>query len=236
MGSYAIYCDESCHLEHDGHDLMTLGAVWCPVDRVPEISARLLDIKRKHSLNAQWECKWVKSSRPKIQFYLDVIDYFFDDDDLRFRGVVARGKHELDHHRFQQDHDTWYYKMFFLLLSRIVRSRDCFRVYLDLKDTHWQAKATRLRECLSNARHDFDMSYLHEIQAVRSHQVPILQIADVLTGALSYASRELSDSEAKLAIIERIRRRSGFSLTLSTMAGEQKFNIFHWNPQQAGEQ
>jgi len=28
--TYNIYCDESCHLEHDGIPTMVIGAVWCP--------------------------------------------------------------------------------------------------------------------------------------------------------------------------------------------------------------
>ena len=27
---YTVYCDETCHLEHDNIKPMALGAVWCP--------------------------------------------------------------------------------------------------------------------------------------------------------------------------------------------------------------
>ena len=27
---YNVYCDETCHLEHDGINDMVIGAVWCP--------------------------------------------------------------------------------------------------------------------------------------------------------------------------------------------------------------
>ena len=32
-----VYCDETCHLEHDGHKAMALGAIWCPKDKIKEI-------------------------------------------------------------------------------------------------------------------------------------------------------------------------------------------------------
>ena len=35
---YNVYCDESCHLEHDHQNVMALGAVWCPLDKVREIN------------------------------------------------------------------------------------------------------------------------------------------------------------------------------------------------------
>lgn len=29
---YNVYCDESCHLEHDNSSVMILGAMYCPED------------------------------------------------------------------------------------------------------------------------------------------------------------------------------------------------------------
>lgn len=33
---YNVYCDETCHLENDGINVMVLGAVWCPQSRLKE--------------------------------------------------------------------------------------------------------------------------------------------------------------------------------------------------------
>ena len=35
---YNVYCDESCHLEHDGHNQMFLSCISCPTDKVPSIN------------------------------------------------------------------------------------------------------------------------------------------------------------------------------------------------------
>ena len=48
---YCIYCDESCHLEHDDIKPMVLGGVWCPKSEKDAIFGRLRDIKIKHGLN-----------------------------------------------------------------------------------------------------------------------------------------------------------------------------------------
>ncbi len=40
-----VYCDESCHLEHDRQKAMVLGAIWCPLDKSREIAVRLREIK-----------------------------------------------------------------------------------------------------------------------------------------------------------------------------------------------
>jgi hypothetical protein len=86
--SYNIYCDESCHLEHDGQKAMVLGAVWCPVDSTREATLRLREIKAKHQVAATFEVKWTKVSPSKVSLYLDLIDYFFDNDDLHFRALI----------------------------------------------------------------------------------------------------------------------------------------------------
>jgi len=46
---YNIYCDESCHLENDHQKAMVLGAIWCPKDKVTEISKRIIEIKVRNN-------------------------------------------------------------------------------------------------------------------------------------------------------------------------------------------
>ena len=38
MKEYNVYCDESCHLENDNINVMTLGAVWGAKDGLKEIN------------------------------------------------------------------------------------------------------------------------------------------------------------------------------------------------------
>ena len=85
---YNVYCcDESCHMENDHQPVMVLGAVWCPTEKAREIAVRVREIKQEHGLNAHFEMKWTKVSPAKLAFYHQVIDYFFDDDDLHFRAL-----------------------------------------------------------------------------------------------------------------------------------------------------
>jgi hypothetical protein len=74
---YNIYCDESCHLENSNQKVMTLGAIWCPIEKVKEISVRLREIKQHHNLKPNFEVKWTKVSPAKVQFYLDSVDHKF---------------------------------------------------------------------------------------------------------------------------------------------------------------
>nr|NKB47276.1 DUF3800 domain-containing protein [Legionellales bacterium] len=135
MTTYNVYCDESCHLEHDAQKVMVLGAVWSPVNKTHDIHHDLRQLKKKHGLPVNFEIKWVKVSPAKIEFYLDVLTYFFREKCLHFRALIIPDKSSLNHSKFNHDHDTWYYKMYFDMLKVIFKPSASYRVYLDIKDT-----------------------------------------------------------------------------------------------------
>ena len=115
---YNVYCDETCHLEHDGINDMVIGAVWCPQDKLREINQRIQKIKIRNGISPSAEMKWTKISPAKVQAYKDIIDYFFDDDALHFRAIIIPEKSKLNHAVFHQTHDEWYYKMYFEMLKK----------------------------------------------------------------------------------------------------------------------
>jgi hypothetical protein len=227
---YNIYCDESCHLLHDNSNAMVLGAIWCRKEMREEVFERIREIKLKHGLKPGFEAKWNKVSIAKADFYLDLINYFFDDDDLHFRALVVPDKTALDHEAFNQDHDTFYYKMYFDLL-KVIFVPDCaYNIYIDIKDTRSQEKVLKLQEILRNSNYDFHNQIIRKVQQVHSNEVELLQITDMLIGAISYLHRGLSENKGKLKLIEKIRTRSGYSLLKSTLYREDKVNIFIWRP------
>ena len=52
---YNVYCDETCHLEHDRSNAMVLGAVWCPQSKLREINERIRQIKRRNNVSETME-------------------------------------------------------------------------------------------------------------------------------------------------------------------------------------
>jgi hypothetical protein len=228
--TFNIYCDESCHLENDRQKAMVLGAIWCPLEKTREIAVRLREIKQKHGLPPDFEVKWTKVSPAGKVFYLDLIDYFFDDDDLHFRALIVPDKALLRHDAFPgQDHDVWYYKMYFDMLKVIFQPEARYRIYLDIKDTRGGQKVEKLHRVLCNDRYDFSRQVIERVQLVRSHEIEQLQLADLLIGAVAYLNRGLQGNAGKLAIIDRMRRRSGYDLTRTTLLREEKMNIFRWH-------
>lgn len=237
-----IYCDESCHLQNDNESIMAIGAVYCPISKKEEIFERLYDLKVKHNLipkhkkndkenRAYYELKWNKVSSSKLEYYKDVINYFFDDDDLQFRILVVSDKKSIDYEKYGHTHDTFYYKMYFGMLKAILNPDFSHHIYIDIKDTRSREKVHKLEQVLRSDKYDFSKKIIKKVQQVRSHEVEILQLADLLIGAVAYVNRELTTSKAKNELVELIKKRSRYSLTKSTLLKERKFNIFIWQPQ-----
>lgn len=225
---YNVYCDESCHLQNDHQLVMVLGAIWCPLEKTREIAVRIREIKQRHGLASSFEIKWSKVSPAKQQFYMDLVDYFFDDDDLHFRSLIVPDKTKLRHEDFLQDHDTWYYKMYFDLLKVLFVPQAEYRIYLDIKDTRSSQKIEELHTVLCDNMYDFERKIIKRIQTIRSHEAEQMQLADLLIGIICYANRGLQTNEAKLELVERMRQRSNYTLTQSTLLREDKVNLFRW--------
>ena len=233
MTTYNIYCDESCHLENDGINVMVLGAVSCPQAKLKQINDQIKEIKRANGVSPKMEAKWTKASPAKVGLYLDLINYYFDDDDLHFRAIVIPDKSRLDHARFKQTHDDWYYKMYFEMLKVILTPSEQYEIYLDIKDTCSGEKVKKLQQVCKNSLYDFSGSTIKRIQSIRSEEVQIMQLVDLLIGAVGYVNRifdpEHIHSPAKQEIIQLMRNRTGYSLNRSTLYREEKCNIFVWN-------
>jgi hypothetical protein len=227
--TFNVYCDESCHLEHDRQAAMVLGALWCPRDSVRETAVRMRAIKKRHGLSSDFEAKWTKVSPGQGQFYFDLVDYFFDSEDLHFRALIVPDKSVLDHDLFGQDHDTWYYKMYFDMLKAILDPDSRYRIWLDIKDTRSVAKVRKLHDVLCSNIYDFDHRVIDSVDQARSHEVEQLQLADLLIGAVSYANRGLSGSETKTRLVRQVRARSRYALTKTTLLRERKFNLLVWS-------
>jgi hypothetical protein len=227
-----IYCDESCHLENDEHKVMVLGALWHEVGYTRRVAEEIRRLKREHGLPERFEVKWTKVSNGKLEFYRSLMDFFFDDPALHFRALIVPDKTRLRHAAFGQDHDTWYYKMYFDMLKVLLDPNGRYFIYIDIKDTRSGEKLTKLHEVLCNDKYDFRQDILRRVQAVPSNEVEQIQLADMLIGAVSYANRGVQTSAAKLALVEHMRQQSRYCLTKTTLLLEDKVNLFRWRAQE----
>jgi hypothetical protein len=215
--TFNFYCDESTHIERDGQPFMILAYVSTAYNQLSEHNKAIRELKIKHFYRG--EMKWSKVSKGQYPFYTDVIDYFFRTD-LQFRAVII-DKSKLKHEDFGQSHDDFYNKMYFQLLHKKIYSDANYNIYLDIKDTHSYKKARHLKTYLER-----DYQNVGNLQVIQSYESELLQIADVLMGAINYKLRGLNQVTAKNNLIERIERLCGKSITHPSNLGESKFNKF----------
>jgi len=228
---YNVYCDESCHLEKDREPIMAFGAIWCPREKTKDIASDIKALKEKH--NARGELKWNKVSHSRMAFYTDILGLFFREKDLHFRALVVTNKERLNHEAFNQgSHDTFYYKMYFSLLSKLLDPDSRYNIFLDEKDTRSRLRVARLKEVLCNNVYDFTGEMIHHIQTIPSRKYELIQLADFLLGAVAYSNRGLSSSESKASIVQMIETNQKRSLTISTPLSQTKINIFIFSPRE----
>ena len=231
-----VFCDESCHLENDGFDILVMGAISLPSDAKNTVVQDIRRIKNKHNISSWFEIKWTKISPAKIDFYKELIKYYFNNPSINFRGLVAKNKLSLDHTKFNNvDYDLWYYKMYFLTLNNIITPINNYRIFIDIKDTKGGPRIRKLRDVLCNNIYDFKNEIIKDIQQIRSHESEIMELTDLIIGALSYTHRfnnEFSKtSPAKQEIVTLIKELSGSNLLCSTAKSSEKFNLFIWEAQ-----
>ncbi|KAF2784005.1 hypothetical protein SV13_07315 [Clostridium perfringens] len=233
-----IYCDESCHLEvtelnKNNQKSMALGGIICNENAKRDILEDIRRIKVKHGLSRHGEFKWTKVSDNKLEFYKEIIRYFFNNNKLMFRVLVFKRKTEFYYDYY--DHDDLYYMAYYLLLKNLINPSDNNSIYIDKKDTRGGRKVAWLKNKLAtDSNTEFRLNIIEKIQIIDSRDSELMQLADLLTGAVAYINRiEVGEnlvSRSKLEIIELIKELSGYSLTKTTLISERKFNIFIWTP------
>lgn len=218
--TFNIYCDESCHIEHDHKDYMFLGSISCAYPQIRRHTKRINELKRSHNFYA--EIKWSNVSKSKLNFYLELIDYFFDTD-LRFRAIGIK-KASIDPGSHGFSYDDFYYRMYYQLLNYKIDTLDHYNVYIDIKDSLSAQKVKKLKEIL-NVRY----GVFRNVQNVCSHESVLMQLADFIMGAISYNVNDKDHkNSAKVAILERIKRHLNTDL-LDVTNYSAKLNLFFIN-------
>lgn len=216
--TFNIYCDESCHLENDHKEFMVLGSISSAYNQIERHTNRIKDIKRKH--NFFGEIKWSNVSSSQYAFYKDLVDYFFDTD-LMYRAVVVN-KTKINNGAFCQDYDTFYYKMYYQLLNHNKNSAYTYNVYIDIKDSLSAIKVKKLQDILN-----IKFGVFRNVQNIRSHESLLMQLADLITGAITYLLNDKNQKvTAKKQIIDKIKQHSGQNLIDSSSYQDTKLNLF----------
>ena len=227
---FRIYADESSHLGES--PFMVIGAVWCNKNEVRNFTDKVKMVKAKYGIPEKVEIKWAKISGSKEVFYIELIKTFFGEEGVNFRAIVIPTE-GLNHELYNQTEDEFYYKAQYMMLKNVVsklsaNGKKTFRIFLDYKDSWSDTRSKRLADYLQNTRTLSDNTF--SCQPVRSEQSVLIQMADLLTGAVASANNSPNKRVlAKQNVIEAIEKKAGQKLTDKTPYGVDKFNIFRWH-------
>jgi len=229
MSNYDVFCDESRYLEHDRYQYMLIGGVWCEQESRHKINSEIEDIKRNSHFAG--ELKWTKVSLKKMEFFKKIIRLFFNNRSLSFRCIVI-DKRKLKHDFFNPagGHDEFYYKMYYYMLNKKICPLNTYRIFLDYKGKNNSKKINNLQDIIGHTYYDFSDEIVSLMQSVHSIQHPILQLTDLLIGAIGYEWNDLDTSIAKLEICKYLKEKAYLpSLKLTTSYKENKFEVFKIN-------
>lgn len=224
---YNIYCDESCHLKSNNSNFMLIGAVYCPKYKVRKVNEYIEHLKENYNLSNKIELKWNKIDKKTEKLYLDIINYFFNNDDLKFR-VIVIDKTTLNHKKYNQTENDFYHKVYYDMLKYIITPGNSYNIYPDIKDTNSYYYLQIMLEYLRYKMSDTNKKTIKKVQPIRSYESPILQMNDILIGALSYYYRRLDSNSVKLNVINEIQKLYQNSFDVSSYYNNTKFNIFMW--------
>ena len=214
--TFNLYCDESTHLENDHMPYMIIGYIKCPYPQIKLLKQKIKELKVRYKYKGEF--KWSKISTKMEPFYVDLVDLFFNSD-LEFRAVIVN-KAQINPELAEFTHDDFYFKMYYQLLHNKMDLSDTYNVYLDIKDTCSFHKLHKLKKILKYN------SSIRNCQFIRSHESYLMQLADVLIGAINYKLRVHDRVLSKNNIINKIEDLSPYKINSTTPKNSNKINLF----------
>ena len=135
--------------------------------------------------------------------------------------------------RYLKQVETIVYRLYYQFLRSAIEPENRYRIYLDLKDTRGHEKIAELRKLLSTDADD--ARAVETLQHIRSHEVKLAQITDLLLGAVGFARRERQEHEnsAKRALSSSLENSIGHSLRADTPPGATKVVLATWHDEDA---
>ena len=129
-------------------------------------------------------------------------------------------KQQIDENRPGFKYSDFYFQMYYQLLYHKIDPEYTHNIYLDIKDSCSQDKLKKLGEIL-NLKNS-----IRNIQFIRSHESYLMQLTDLIMGAINYHLRGLSNVTAKCNLIKKIESHTKIELSKSTPKSADKFNLF----------
>ena len=223
---FEIYCDE-CRPElftsREKSGYLSIGGLWVPVEERLTVKNAIKSIKAEY--NVWGEIKWNKVSGSKLNFYQAIVKYFFENPNLRFRTILIDSS-RVDLLQFHEnDSELDFYKFYYQLIHHWILDFNKYYIFVDKKTNRLPDRLTILKKVLNNSNLS---SQIISIQSLPSNEVILIQLVDLLSGAVNASFNQSHSSRAKIDFIHFIEKFIKHKISPTTK-GEEKFNIFKIN-------
>lgn len=255
MGIYKIYCDESRQLSSE---YKLIGGIWIRTesgwDFVQKFHAMCMTNVGMLPAHMKWSNVPTKSSSKYFCFYKELIDLFFEYNErgiMNFRTIVAGPDYIMNHSvHHSGDYEEGFYKLYYYLIQNTLSVDHYYHLRVAQrpvgKKQHNVDEKQRLsdlknslnnemRRKYANAGIYFSRDHVLSIQARPAKERVLIQLADILTGAVGYhwhgEHTKPDASEGKLSLSRYISDKLGRpDLNFVTPPSDKTFNIFRIRP------
>lgn len=230
-----VYADESN--DQGGYDL--IGSLWVTKANARRLRGIMAGIRDRFGVEREF--KWVKASGSELfppykALAQEVTQYIWADRAhfhcLVLRRDTLRADHDAD------DRELQHYKYVHWLVRKRLEAGESYVLTLDHRTDKDSDRLPTLKRVLNrSARKDRGINYdcVRDVQARPSREDDLLQITDILLGAVAYhwagSHRNPHASLAKCELAERIAHGiKKPNLAFRSSPHERRFNIWLWSP------
>lgn len=220
-----IYCDESRHTSNPDDAFFVIGGIACPREYKHEIVRQIHTLKGRYK--TQGEFGWKRLSPNKQDFYWAILENFINDTNLSFRCLVAN-RNILDHEQYNQgDEELGFYKLYYQMLVHWLKPNSLYHIYLDWQQNKTRNRFSTLRDILQKKLSG--RAKIASLEPVVSKQIPLIEMTDLLIGAVGYDWNEINKSTTKINFCKKLAESLNLkNLRASTYNTKHKFDIFYF--------
>jgi hypothetical protein len=237
-----VYCDES---RQTASKYMVLGGIAIPASNVPSVNAVIDRWRIARKMNG--ELKWKKVSKGKYADYESLINsccwLAAEKRVFCFRSLAVE-RASINYRKYHKgDWEIGFYKMYYQLLLHSfgsIAAKHGWRMLVHLDKRESSYPLHELHKILNKGiRKAFGVNrdVVVNVQPIESHASNLLQVADILMGAVGYHwddwHSEPGASTAKVALAKLIAEKVGAQL-LNGRCNRPWFQVWPFRFRQAG--
>jgi hypothetical protein len=221
-----VYCDEAYPDLFSSNkpqaQYLVIGGLWLRRQDRDGYKEAIHTLRDRFHIGGEF--KWTKVTPSRLNFYLDLISWFYEQGrNLRFRCIAIDHSH-VDLLTFHEnDQELGFYKFYYQMLHHWIYDLNTYSIFCDYKSNRRRDRLHVLQFCLSRSNLS---ARIQNVQAIRSKESVLMQLSDVLVGiAAGKLNHRVSKDSAKEKLLIHLEEKLQRKIA-PTALNEKKFNVF----------